>query len=337
MLFYGFANIRINAYFCKQFYNGLTIHTRMMTSKTLIRQNSLKAWMLAARPKTLTGAAVPVLIATALALADTQGEGFRALPDILCFLFAFIMQIDANFINDYFDFLKGNDDETRLGPRRACAQGWISLNAMKKAIVTTTALACLTGLPLICYGGIAMILVGIVCIIFFFLYTTRLSYLGLGDVLVLVFFGIIPVCVTYYIVMPTALHVPTSEVITASLTCGMVIDTLLIVNNYRDINNDRRNGKCTLVVRIGTKASLNLYLLLGCATILQGGIFLMQSRIASALLPVVYLIPHTFTWLRMRKIGKGKALNHILGETACNILFYGLLSALGLLADTFLF
>ena len=87
--------------------------------KEEIKTNSIKAWVLAARPKTLTAAAVPVMIGTAMAWNHTGGEGFRWVAMVLCFLFAFVMQIDANFVNDYFDFKRGNDDETRLGPERA--------------------------------------------------------------------------------------------------------------------------------------------------------------------------------------------------------------------------
>ena len=160
--------------------------------KEEIKTNSFKAWVLAARPKTLTAAAVPVMIGTAMAWNHTGGEGFRYVAALLCFLFAFVMQIDANFVNDYFDFKRGNDDETRLGPERACAQGWVTDTAMKKALVITTALACLVGLPLIIYGGLEMIAVGAACVAFCFLYTTTLSYIAMGDVLVLVFFGIVP-------------------------------------------------------------------------------------------------------------------------------------------------
>ena len=95
-----------------------------------VKKNSPRAWMLAARPKTLTGAAVPVMIGLSLAYADLRASGsFCWFPAVLCMLFAFVMQIDANFINDYFDFVRGNDDETRLGPKRACAQGWVSSDA----------------------------------------------------------------------------------------------------------------------------------------------------------------------------------------------------------------
>ena len=153
-----------------------------------VRRNSLQAWILAARPKTLAGAITPVMIGCALAYADGK---FSWIPALICCLFAGLMQIAANFINDLFDFLKGTDREDRLGPERACAQGWISANAMKKGIFITVALACLIGCSLLLYGGWELILVGALCVLFAFLYTTGpypLSYKGWGDVLVIVFF-----------------------------------------------------------------------------------------------------------------------------------------------------
>ena len=167
-------------------------------------------------------------------------DGIRVVPAVLCMLFALVMQVDANFVNDYFDFMKGTDDETRLGPKRACAQGWITAAAMRRGLLITTLLACAVGLPLIAYGGWEMILVGLACVVFCFLYTISFSYLGLGDVLVLVFFGLVPVCMTYWLVAPptplTSIPVP---VIVLSLACGLEIDTLLVVNNYRDIDAHR--------------------------------------------------------------------------------------------------
>lgn len=234
-----------------------------------VKVNSFKAWILASRPKTLSGAAVPVMIGTALAMRDASLD-IRIVPAVLCFLFAFLMQIDANFVNDYFDYVKGTDDENRLGPKRACAQGWITEKAMRRGMALTTVLSCMVGLPLVVYGGWHMIVVGVVCVVFCFLYTTCLSYMGLGDVLVLLFFGFVPVCLTYYLDMPSGAPLFSQEVVWTSLACGLVIDTLLVVNNYRDIDNDRRSGKKTLVVRIGARASEKLYLGLGLTACISG-------------------------------------------------------------------
>ena len=296
-----------------------------------IKTDSVQAWLLAARPKTLSGAAVPVMIGVALAWVDVPsyiGAEFSWTAALLCLLFSFAMQIDANFINDFFDFANGTDDaETRLGPRRACAQGWVKLDSMKKAIALTTCTACVIGLPLVYYGGFEMIFVGIVCVIFAFLYTTFFSYQGLGDLLVLVFFGIVPVCCTYYV----QLHVVTAQVFLASLACGLVIDALLIVNNFRDRDNDRLAGKNTIIVRLGAKAGLQLYVGVGLAAIILGGTFWMNGHILASLLPLLYLVLHLFTYLKMKRIYQGKALNLILGETARNIFIYGVLVSVGLL------
>ena len=296
-----------------------------------MKRNSAKAWVLASRPKTLTGAAVPVMIGLSLAYSDARfyvDGAFNWIAAILCMLFAFAMQIDANFINDFYDFVNGTDDaETRLGPRRACAQGWVTLDAMKKAIALTTCLACVIGLPLAYYGGLEMIAVGVACVVFAFLYTTFFSYQGLGDLLVLVFFGLIPVCCTYYI----QLHTMTWEVFLASMACGLVIDALLIVNNFRDRDNDRLAGKNTIIVKLGPDAGLQLYLGVGIGAIILGGTFWQHGHPLASLLPIIYLLLHLFTFLKMKHIYQGKALNLCLGETARNIFIYGLCVSLGIL------
>ena len=299
----------------------------MKMDKKIIRKNSFKAWLLAARPKTLTGASVPVMIALAMAYTDLQGNGFRIIPAVLCALFAFVMQIDANFVNDYFDFISGKDDEQRLGPARACAMGWIDVAKMKVGIVITTVIACIIGLPLVVYGGVEMILVGALCVVFCFLYTTLLASRGLGDLLVLVFFGIVPVCATYYLQTDTCTWV----VFLASLACGLVIDTLLVVNNYRDIDNDRRAGKKTLIVMIGADKGRLLYLWLGIIASWMGVVFAVYGKYWTPLLPTVYLIMHIATYRRMVKIGSGRQLNLVLADTARNMFVYGLTLSLGLL------
>ena len=293
--------------------------------------DSMKAWFLAARPKTLTCAAVPVMIGATLAMADDPTR-FQWLPAVLCLLFAFVMQIDANFVNDYFDCVRGNDDETRLGPKRACAQGWVRLHSMRLAIAATTIVACLVGLPLVLWGGIQMVAVGVLCVLFCFLYTTVLSYKGMGDLLVLLFFGLVPVCLTYYLCLPIhGLTVPL-EVIISSLACGLVIDCLLVVNNYRDIDNDRRAGKITLVVRMGAAASKFAYMLLGFSACLMGTVHLFRDKPFSFWLPLFFLLPHWMAYHKMCMIDKGRGLNMVLGDTARNIFLYGVLVSVGNLA-----
>lgn len=298
-----------------------------------IKQNSLRAWVLAARPKTLTAALIPVLLGSALAFSDGR---FQEIPALLCALFACFMQIAANFINDLFDFRKGSDREDRLGPERACAQGWITPSAMKTGIGLTLLIASLTGLILLFYlwgklphGGWELILLGVLCILFAFLYTTFLSYRGWGDLLVLIFFGFIPVGGTYYVQSGTL----NADVVVLSIVSGLVVDTLLILNNYRDREQDARSGKRTLVVRFGEKFGSQLYLGCGILAVLLCLWFLYTGRLTLLEFiwaPCVYFYLHALTWRKMVAIHSGKKLNSILGETSRNMLFMGLLLSVAL-------
>ena len=292
-----------------------------------IQTNSIKAWILAARPKTLAAAATPVLLGCAL--AHTAGA-FQWIPAILCFLFAFSMQIDANFINDYYDYLKGSDREDRLGPERACAQGWITLSAMKKGMIATTLLSCFCGLLLLKYCGLEMIPIGMLCVLFAFLYTAGpypLAYHGWGDVLVIVFFGFVPVGCTYY----TMAHDWTWNVTIACAACGLVSDLLLMLNNYRDRVQDKISGKRTLVVRFGEKAGRYAYLALGILAVGLCSFYAFNGYLMASLLPILFLLLHFTTWREMVRIYQGKALNIVLGKTARNIVVFGLLLSLGLI------
>lgn len=307
----------------------------------MVKTNSVKAWLLATRPKTLSAAAVPVMIGTAFAWQNTS-EHFNWIPAILCLLFAWIMQIDSNLVNDYFDFKKGNDDETRLGPKRACSEGWITSDAMVWGILITTLLGCMTGIPLILYGGLEMVMVGIACVVFCFLYTTLFSYHGLGDILVLLFFGIIPVCCTYYVCMPLHQQIPTGEVIASSIACGLAIDALLIVNNYRDIDNDRSNGKITLAVRLGESKTRRLYESIGYTAagimiiLVFFDLYQTDKLIPTYAIYLIYIILHRQSYQEMKRINKGAKLNQVLGLTARNILVFGILSVAAILSVIFI-
>ncbi|MBR6466008.1 MAG: 1,4-dihydroxy-2-naphthoate octaprenyltransferase [Bacteroidales bacterium] len=333
-----------------------------------VKTNSLKAWILAARPKTLAGAVAPVLVGAALGFAVLLTYGrwrTGVIPFGLCVLFALAMQIDANFINDYFDFKKGADSTERLGPERACSQGWITPSAMKTGIIITTVISVLLGLPLIHYGGWWMLAVGLFCILGAFLYTTKFSYLGLGDIMVVVFFGIIPVLFTFYVISPGNLSVSPNElgndvveignsiswgmallVCLAGACVGLVVNNLLIINNYRDRELDAKNEKKTLVVRLGAKASEWLYLLNGILATMGamaiGG--WMKRALTSGLeqagwwtfpfqlvLPLLFL-PFLFSAHRnMVRINHGRELNAVLGQTSRNILIYSLLFVLSVI------
>ena len=329
----------------------------------MIHPNSFHAWFLAARPKTLTGAIAPVLVGAAFAIRTFITSGALSTsvisqlsPFLLCILFAVFMQIDANFINDYFDFKKGTDREDRLGPERACAQGWITPRAMQWGIAVMTLLSCLVGMViLLLHLQWELLLVGLFCVIFCFLYTTHLSYLGWGDLLVLIFFGFIPVVFTHYVMTDGAWCIP---LLIASFAMGLATDNLLMVNNYRDRHQDLLSGKRTIIVRIleaqikrlgkaegqkrGEGICRIIYLSLGIIATFLGIIarVLLPSHPMLASLPhtqsvithllLIYLVLHAHTYRQLCTFD-GRDLNQVLGMTARNIFLFGFLLAISIL------
>ncbi|MEG1686068.1 MAG: prenyltransferase, partial [Bacteroides sp.] len=143
----------------------------------------------------------------------------------------------------------------------------------------------------------------------------------------LVFFGFVPVGITYYIQADNW----TMNATIASLVCGLIVDTLLVVNNYRDRDTDAQSGKHTIIVRFGEPFGRYLYLFLGLLAAWLCLLFALDGHLWAALLPQFYLIPHFRTWQRMVKIYRGEELNSILGETSRNMLLMGVLLSIGLL------
>ena len=272
-------------------------------------------------------------VGMALSWADLNATGHTSQYSWFVFtlsmLFAFVMQIDSNFINDYFDCKKGLDDKAlRKGPKRACAEGWITMTAMKKGIAITTILSALIGLPLAFIGGWMMVPVGIACIIGAFLYTTHLSYKGLGDVLCLFFFGIIPVCIPYYIQTGCI----TISCLCAGISTGIVIDAMMMANNYRDIPSDTLSGKRTLFVRIGkNKARIVFASVAPIAIILLTPLYLQGHRMALALPLLIYMPMH---FLAVKRLYNAKELQDIIAVlkiSARNIVIYGIATIIGIL------
>lgn len=227
-------------------------------------KNLLKSWLEAARPKTLPASLSPVLLACVLAWCEGV---FRLIPAILCFGVALLAQIASNFANDYFDFKKGADKEDRLGPERAVAQGWITPKAMLQATFLTLALSCLCGCMLLFYAGWELIPVGIaiaLCVLAYSAGPFPLAYNGLGDVCVVLFYGIIPVCFTYYV---QALSFSTLSFL-LSLSVGLLSTNILVVNNYRDYVQDKAAHKRTTIVLFGRGFGRIFYLLNGVVALL---------------------------------------------------------------------
>lgn len=217
---------------------------------------NLQIWFEATRPKTLPAAICPVMVGSSMAYHDGL---FNWIPSLICLSFALLIQIGTNFANDYLDGVKGTDTEARIGPLRAVASGSVQPLAMRRAALIVLALAFILGLSLIFYGGWWMLLIGASSVICAWLYTGGpypLAYNGLGDLFVILFFGLIAVACTYFV---QALQI-TVDAFLLGLASGLVINNILVVNNYRDLEEDILASKRTLVVMMGRRFAQLQYL-----------------------------------------------------------------------------
>lgn len=279
----------------------------------------IKCWIEAMRLRTLPVSLAGVIMAWGFcALYDN----FNLIPAILCLLFALLAQIASNFANEYYDFKSGLDRKGREGPRRGVTEGDITPQTMKFATFGTLALACVIGCSLIYYGGWWLLPIGIFIALGVMAYSTGpypLSHHGLGEVAVLFFFGIIPVTLTYYVQsLQWSL-----DVLLASISIGLMGANVLIVNNYRDHDDDKEVGKRTLAVIFGRRAVSNLYLFNGYIAVALMIMTWWELPIWSWATPILYLVAHTAIWLQL-SIRTGSRLNPLLGMTAMAMAAYSL-------------
>lgn len=284
--------------------------------------NSLiKNWIEEARPKTLAASLSPVIIACAIALSEGV---FIANAALLCIGVAVLSQIASNFANDYFDFKHGIDGEERLGPERAVLKGRISTKAMLIGSIVTVGLACLCGLGLLMYADWKIILVGAFIAIAVFAYSAGpwpLSQHALGDVAVLLFYGVIPVSMTYYVM---AGHFSIRSFL-FSIGVGLLSVNILMVNNYRDIDQDRAANKVTTAVLFGRKPIYVAYLI--NVLISSSFIIIFSQTIVAVIATMISLFLGIATWIDMGK-KDGQELNIPFEHTARNVLIYSLLCAI---------
>ena len=218
-------------------------------------------WLLVTRPKTLVASIIPVSIGACLSI-DQIGE-FNLLVFFLCLVFALLIQIATNFYNDYYDYVKGADSIRKLGPTRLVQAGQINGRKLKNIALVLLFLAFCLGIWIMEYCGASrlLLLVGIGSVICAFAYTGGpfpLAYNGLGDLFVILFFGLVAVSSTHYVLVSHANCVWEPNWI-IPLGVGFMINNLLVVNNYRDFATDRKVGKKTLIVLLGQKFGLILY------------------------------------------------------------------------------
>jgi 1,4-dihydroxy-2-naphthoate octaprenyltransferase len=291
-----------------------------------------RAWLLAARPKTLPAAAVPVLVGAASAVHE--GGGFRPLVFAATFASALLIQIGTNFANDYSDFHRGADHDGRLGPVRVTQSGLIGHASVRRGIVAAFGAATLLGCYLAWAGGWPIVAIGALSIIAALAYTGGpwpFGYHGLGDLFVFVFFGVIAVTGTAYLQSgrwsPFALAL--------SVPVGLLVTNILVINNLRDLATDRAAGKVTLAVRLGERATRRQYVLFMAAAYLVVVALAVTSPVRRwLLLPLLTLPPAIGLCRRVLSGLAGRDLNAMLARTGQLLLLFGMLLAAGLLAGT---
>ncbi len=292
-----------------------------------LQKNNLKNWIIASRPKTLLAAFVPVFVGSALAIQ--QGK-FTFIVSFVALLCSVLIQVGTNFTNDLHDYLKGADNEKRKGPQRVLLSGLISPQQMKIAIVITFGAAFLLGLFLVHVGGIIILIIGICSILAGLAYTAGpfpLAYNGLGDVFVFIFFGLIGTVGTYY------LHLQEISTVTfiAAIPVGALITNILVVNNYRDIKEDREAGKNTLAVIAGRRFSRYQFLILLAASFLIPFILFVYYDFNSWIFLPYVTLPAAVIIVKMLFTLTGENLNKTLELTAKFSAFYGLLFSIGII------
>ena len=276
------------------------------------------------RLRTLPVSIAGVIAGTGCAIL---GSGYTSGSAINLLIFALLFQIAANFGNEYYDFKNGIDKKGRAGFRRGVTEGEITPKEMKAATFITLGLAASVGCAMLIYGPWWLMIAGILIMCFALAYSAGpypLSHHGLGDIAVIIFFGIVPVVLTWY--LQTLSWDSVAPVAATSLAIGLLAANVLVVNNYRDREDDASVGKRTTVVIFGRKVMSVAYLLsgfIGMAVMIP--VWLDMAAWVFAV-PVIYLMLHVDTWYRLRQ-STGSALNPLLGRTAMNLLVFALLFA----------
>jgi 1,4-dihydroxy-2-naphthoate octaprenyltransferase len=285
----------------------------------------LKYWIEAARLNTLSASISPVLIASAFAHYENS---FQSMVFLYCLAFAVLSQIGSNYANDYLDSKKGADTKDRTGPRRLVSSGILSEKAMRIASIVVLATAFIIGLNLIQFGGYGLLIVGIASVFFAWCYTGGpypLAYNALGDVFVILFFGLIAVCVTFYV------HTLTLNwlIVLNALACGLFTNNLLVINNIRDFEEDKASNKRTTIVLFGKEFGRQL-ITISC--LFAGIISIINALVVHSLLPLLAIIPTIICWIKIKAIlanHSKERLYRLLKITGLNVFIYGILVSLG--------
>lgn len=286
----------------------------------------MKHWITAIRPKTLTAGLSPIVLATALALNDGF---FNPKILILVLIATFAIQVGTNLTNDYYDFVKGVDDHTRVGPTKVLVDGSIELTSMRKAIILVFTIAALASSYLIIHGGWPIAVIAVSSILFAILYTAGpypLGHIGLADPIELIYFGPVAVAGTYYLITKSI----APYVIIAGFIPGFLSLAILAVDNLRDYNTDKAKGKKTLCVRFGkTFAKIEYYVCIFLGFLVPITLVAITKK-HFLCLSCFILLPLYKTCLDAVKEDTGpEELNKALSQTAASLFLFTLIFSTG--------
>ncbi len=302
----------------------------MISIEQAQEQSKINAFILAARPKTLAAAFVPILVATAVAYSELNASGLKVQWSLSLFalLSSIFIQIGTNFINDAIDFKKGADNEKRIGPKRMTQSGLLSSKQVLFGGLCCFLLAALFGVPLIVSGGLPILFVGIVSIICGYIYTGGpypLAYKGLGELFVILFFGIIAVLGVYYLQTNT-IHL---HAFIASLQIGLLATVLISINNFRDYIEDKKVHKMTLAALFGKKfARFEIAFLFSFAFLLNIYWYL-SGYIFVAFLPLISLPLSIYVTRGVIINEPSPIFNKFLGMSAAVQMLFGIFMSIG--------
>ena len=286
----------------------------------------MNRWVIASRPKTMTAAIAPVLLGSALAYYE---GAFDIITFFVILIAACLIQIGTNLTNDLFDYIKGADNNNRLGPKRAMQAGLILEPEMKRAIFIVFSLSICFGFYLALLGGWLIVGIGLLSILFAILYTGGpypLAYNGLGDIFVFIFFGLIAVSGTYYLYTD---YFSINSFILGS-SAGCLATAILVVNNLRDIDNDKEYGKNTLAVYFGKKFTQFEYLLLMIIVYIIPIYISIDLGNKASIYIVYFTLPICIRLIIDVFYKKNSMLNETLEATAKLLLLYSLLLSFGI-------
>jgi 1,4-dihydroxy-2-naphthoate octaprenyltransferase len=292
----------------------------------------MRIWLMAARPRTLPAAVAPVLVGTALAQA--LDSVFHPLRFVCALLGAIFIQVGTNLSNDYSDARRGADTEDRLGPVRVTAGGLVPPRQVLIATYISFALAVLAGVYLIVVAGWELLLVGAASILAGVLYTggpRPYGYEGLGELFVFLFFGLVAVTGSYFV---QAERLPW-EAFALAVPVGLIAAAILVVNNVRDLETDRRAGKRTLAVRMGRARTRVLYAVMVYGAFLLAPVTWWFGPFRAWMLLALLALPLAAPVVRnVRNHVDGPALNRALGDTGRLQLAFCVLLCAGLLLSS---